>query len=134
MRITVTEAVRDEVLAGGELPGAPELAATIQDGWIEVVSDCRRAEFAELGAGEASTLALALNHEGACLVLMDDPLGRSHARAHGIAATGVAGVLLSAKDARLVHSIRPFFDRLERSEFRLSKEIVHAILERAGEA
>ena len=134
VRITVTEAVRDEVLAGGELPGASELAAAIQDGWIEVVSDYCRMGFEELGAGEASTLALALNHQGACLVLMDDPLGRSHVRALGIVATGVAGVLLSAKDARLVHAIRPFFERLERREFRLSKEIVHAILKQAGEA
>ena len=134
VRVTVTAAVRDEVLAGGELPGASELAAAIRDGWIEVAPTCRGAEFAELGAGEASTLALALNHAGTCLGLMDEPLGRSHAKAHGLVVTGVAGVLLAAKGARLVHSVRPFFDRLERSGFRLSNEIVRAMLEQAGEA
>ena len=133
-KVTVTAAVRDEVLAGGELPGAPELEAAIRDGWIEVVPNCRDPEFVDLGAGESSTLAFARSHPSACLVLMDDPLGRSHARAHGLAVTGVAGVLLAARKAGLVDSIRPFFERLERSEFRLSNEIVRAILEQAGEA
>ena len=90
--------------------------------------------YVDLGAGESSTLALARNHPGACLVLMGDPLGRSHARAHGLAVTGVAGVLLAARNKGLVHGIRPFFERLERSDFRLSREIVRAVLEQAGEA
>ena len=106
--VTVTAAVRDEVLAGGELPGAPELEAAIRDGWIEIVPNRRDPEFVDLGAGEASTLVLAKNHPGACLVLMDDPLGRSNARAHGLVVTGVAGVLLAARKAGLVYGIRPF--------------------------
>ena len=134
VKVTVTPAVRDEVLAGGVLPGAPELEAAIRDGWIVVVPGRDGPEYVDLGAGESSTLALARNHAGACLVLMDDPLGRSHARAHGIAVTGVAGVLLAARNAGLVRVIRPFFERLEQSNFRLSKEIVRAVLEQAGEA
>ncbi len=35
--ITVTAAVRDEVLAGSQLPGADELAEAIRDRWINVV-------------------------------------------------------------------------------------------------
>ena len=133
-KVTVTTAVRDEVLAGGELPGARELEAAIRDGWIVVVPDCHYLEDVDLGAGESSTLALARNHPGACLVLMDDQLGRSHARAHGLPVTGVAGVLLAASNAGFVQGLRPFFERLERSEFRLSREIVRAVLERAGGA
>ena len=132
--VTVTAAVRDEVLAGGESPGAPELEAAIRDGWIEVVPNRHPPELTDLGAGEASTLALATNHPGACLVLMDDPLGRSHARAHGVVVTGVAGVLLAARKAGIVRSLRPFFERLERSDFRLSADVVRAILDQAGEA
>ena len=134
VRVTVTTAVRDEVLAGGALPGASELEAAVRDGWIVVVPDPDEPGYVDLGAGESSTLALARNHAGACLVLMDDPLGRSHARAHGLAVTGVAGVLLAARKAGLVRVIRPFFDRLERSNFRLSRENARAVLEQAGEA
>ena len=134
VKVTVTAAVRDEVLAGGGLPGAQEIETAIRDGWIVVVSNRDDPEYVDLGTGESSTLALARNHRGACLVLMDDLLGRSHARAHGLAVTGVAGVLLSARHAGLVSSIRPFFERLERSDFRLSRAIVRAVLEQAEEA
>ena len=134
LKVTVTAAVRDEVLAGGDLPGAGEIEAATRDGWIVVVSNPDNSEYVDLGAGESSTLALARNHPGACLVLMDDPLGRSHARAHGLAVTGVAGVLLAARHAGLVSRIRPFFERLERSDFRLSREIVRTVLDQAGEA
>lgn len=133
-KVTVTAAVRDEVLAGGDLPGARELEAAICDGWIVIVPNPDDVEYVDLGAGESSTLALARNHPGACLVLMDDPLGRSHVRAHGLAVTGVAGVLLAARHAGLASSIRSFFARLERSDFRLSREIIRTILEQAGEA
>ena len=133
-KVTVTAAVRDEVLAGGDLPGARELEAAICDGWIVIVPNPDDVEYVDLGAGESSTLALARNHPGACLVLMDDPLGRSHARAHGLAVTGVAGVLLAARHAGLASSIRSFFARLERSDFRLSREIIRTILEQAGDA
>lgn len=92
------------------------------------------AQFADLGAGEASTLALALKSPGRCLVLMDEPLGRAHARAHGIAVTGLAGVLLAAKRAGFISSVSPFFERLEGSNFRLSEEVIRTVLEQAGEA
>ena len=133
VRVTVTASVHSEVMAGGELPGARELVAAIRDGWIEVAPAFPDARFAVLGAGESSTLALAARCPGACLVLMDEPLGRSYAKAHGLNVTGVAGVLLAAKRASLVRGVRPFFDRLESSEFRLSQRIVRAVLEQAEE-
>ena len=134
-RITVTDKVRDEVLAGGSRPGARELTEAIESGWIEVaenpaVSD----QFTDLGASEASTLALAIQSPGSCLVLMDEPMGRSHARAHGIAVTGLAGVLLAAKRADFISSVSPFFECLEASNFRLSEDVIRTTLEQAGEA
>ena len=134
-RIVVTAQVRDEVLAGGELPGASELASAIRDGWIEIRHiRTDTTDLLDLDAGEASTLTLAVSHEGPCLVLMDESSGRSQARAQGRSVTGLAGVLLAAKNARLVDSVRPFFDRLEKSNFRLSTTVVRAVLEQAGEA
>ena len=134
-RVTVTAAVRDEVLAGGGRPGARELTEAIEAGWIEVAAVRADSEhFDDLGAGEASTLALAIESPGRCLVLMDEPLGRAHARAHGIAVTGLAGVLLAAKRAGFILSVRHFLERLEASNFRLSEEVIQTILEQAGEA
>ena len=64
---------------------------------------------------------------------MDDLFGRVHARVHGLSVTGLAGVLLAAKRAGFIHSIRPFFERLEKSNFRLSQEVIRTILEQAEE-
>ena len=134
-RVTVTAAVRDEVLAGGGRPGARELTEAIEAGWIEVAAVRADSEhFPDLGAGEASTLALAIESPGRCLVLMDEPLGRAHARARGIAVTGLAGVLLTAKREGFISSVRHFLERLEASNFRLSEEVIQTILEQAGEA
>ena len=132
--VTVTAAVRREIMAGGELPRARELAAAIQSGWIKVARNPAGTEiFPELGAGEASTLVLAMKHRGDCLVLMDEPLGRAQARALKIAVTGLAGALLAAKRAHLVKSVRPFFEELAKSDFRISTEIIRAVLEEAEE-
>ena len=126
---TVTAAVCDEVLAGGQLPGAAELAEAIRDGWVNVVDvPPDSSTFANLGAGEASTLTLAIRHAGPCLVLMDEPAGRSYAQRHGIAVTGLAGMLVAAKNARLTHSVRPLLERLRVSGFRLSDGLISAIL------
>ena len=57
-RVTVTAAVRDEVMAGGDRPGAREIAETIENGWVEVATNpVASGQFMALGAGEGSTLA-----------------------------------------------------------------------------
>ena len=134
-RITVTTVVRDEVTAGVHLPGAHETSKAIADGWIDVVRGPHDlTAFAGLDPGEASTIALALAHSGRCLVLIDEPFGRTYAQARGVAVTGLAGVLLAAKRAGFVPRVGPFFDRLQESNFRLSRELVRTVLEQAGEA
>ena len=132
--VTVTAAVRGEVMAGGNLPGASELRAAMREGWVKVVRTASgELEFPELGPGEASTLAWALRRGDNSLVLMDDSLGRARAHDLGIAVTGLVGVLLAAKRARLAGRIRPYVDALAASDFRLSEEIVRAALDQAGE-
>ena len=133
-QVTVTTTVHDEVLAGGELPGVRELTGAVEARRVTVArTRIDTLELADLDAGEASTLTLALEHPGPSLVLMDEAFGRVWAREHGLTVIGVAGVLLAAKEARLVQSIRPYFALLERSNFRLSNEIIRAVLAQAGE-
>ena len=133
--VMVTRAVRDEVKAGGDLPGARELDAAMQDGWIRVArTPMETWAFPELGVGEASTLALALQHGGDALVLMDDALGREQARARGVPVMDLAGLLLAAKRARLVELVAPIFTRLARCGFTVPDAAVRGVLEEAGEA
>ena len=131
-RVTVTEAVHGEVLAGVDLPGVAELEAAKEDGWVDVVPVDVHAEFADLGDGEACTLSLAVQHAG-CLVLMDERLGRNYARKHGVSVIGLGGVLLEAKRGGFIPEIRPYIDRLAKTDFRVSEGIVQEVLVQAGE-
>ncbi len=132
--VTVTAVVRDEVLAGGGLPGAAELAEAVRAGWIQVVdAEADTALLGDLDAGEAGTLTLATEHTGPCLVVMDEALGRWHANARGLAVTGLAGVLIAACRAGIADGVRPHLDRLEKSDFRLSDAVVQAVLDQTEE-
>lgn len=131
-RVTVTEAVYAEVLAGVDLPGAAELAGAVEAGWVDVVPVEIHAEFADLGDGEACTLSLAVQHAG-CRVLMDESRGRDYAKEHQVSVAGLVGVLLEAKKAGLIPRVRPYIDRLAKTDFRVSEGIVQEVLVQAGE-
>jgi len=95
--ITITRLVKDEVAGRGERPGARELTAAMRAGWIRVAPTPPDTwGFAQLDPGEASTIALALQHEGA-LVLMDDKLGREQAAASGLDVMGLADLLAAER-------------------------------------
>lgn len=91
--LTITRLVKDEVTARPELPGARELVAAMREGWIRVApTPLATWEHSDLDAGEASTLALALERAGA-LVLMEDIAGRARATTLGLAVKSLAELL-----------------------------------------
>ena len=122
------------MLAGGARPGVRELSDAVTDRWTAVVpARSITALSTHLDAGEESTSSSAIEHLGSSLALMDEMLGRPYAGACGLDDTGLAGALLAAKPAAVVHSVRPFLECLEESNFRLSKKVVLAIIEEAEE-
>lgn len=134
-RILVTAAVRNEVLAGGMRPGVHELNVAVEEGWAIIVeTEPTDRPFRGRGAGEASVLALARDHGGPSLLLVDDPLARSHALALGMPTTGVVGILLMAKRRRLIPGVCPLLQRLKDSGFRLSNRVLRDALTEAGES
>lgn len=133
--VVVSRAVVDEVTAGGERPGAEELTAAMREGWIRVApTPAETWVQPEIDVGEASTIALALAHDGPALVLIDDALGRAHAEACGLELMDSARLLLAAKRAGVVAAIAPVLERLHRKGFTLPDEAVRAALAEAGEA
>lgn len=78
-------------------------------------------------------LTLATEHTGPCLLVMDEALGRWHANARGLEVTGLAGVLIAARRAGIVDGVRPYLERLEENDFRMSDAVVQAVLDDAGE-
>ncbi len=86
----------------------------------------------DLGIGELSTMALALEQPDKVVVL-DDELARRHAKAAGLSVWGTLKVLLEAKPKGLTDSISPLLDRLEEQGMWFSEEIRYRILVLAGE-
>jgi predicted nucleic acid-binding protein len=130
--VMVTRLVKEEVTRGAELPGASELDDALRSGWIRVApTPLETWRFAELDAGEASTIALAARHDGA-LVLMDDLRGRAEAAALGLEVLDVAALLLAAKRAGLVGPLRPLVARLAKRGFTLHEDARSALLRDAG--
>lgn len=93
-----------------------------------------RAEIAQalLGPGERDVLALALDFK-ADLVLLDDRAARRLALRLELPVSGTAGILLRAKQAGLVPSVRSLVDALLRFDFHLSSDIRAKVLAAAGE-
>lgn len=128
--LVVSRAVVDEVMAKQRRPGAAELTAAMRAGWIRVApTPMSTWQLSELGIGEASTIALTLEHQGPKLVLMDDALGRERAEAMGIEALDLAGLLLAARRARLIGDVRSLLERLNRKGFTIPEPRVRALLE-----
>ncbi len=132
--VTITRLVKDEVTGRGDRPGAREIDAAMRSGWLRVApappETCR---LTQIEAGEASTLALAAEHDDA-LVLMDDALGRAQAAALRLEVLDLAGLLLAAKRAALLDAVRPLVARLARRGFTLPEEARRELLSAAGEA
>lgn len=131
--VTITRLVKDEIAGGQGRPGAQELDGAMREGWIRVApAPPETWAAAGLDFGEASTIALAAQHEGA-LVLMDDALGRAQAAARGIELLDVAGILLAAKRAQLLPAVKPVLALLARRGFTMPEVARLALLRDAGE-
>lgn len=86
----------------------------------------------DLGAGELSALALALEHRERVL-LLDDGLARRIARAAGLTVWGTLKVLLEGKSHGFVEEIAPLLGQLKEAGMWLSDDISRRILALAGE-
>lgn len=132
-RILVTPAVVAELQIGrANSFNVPE---TEKFTWIEVVSPKSPLTgqwSADLGPGEQSVLALALERPGA-VALLDDDFARHTARAAGIAVKGTLGLLLEAKRQGLVPAVSPLIERLAQLGFRLSSRTRKSVLQLANE-
>ncbi len=131
--VMITRLVKEEITGRPDRPGAAELDAAMRSGWLRVApAPPETWHFTRIDAGEASTIALAAQHEGA-LVLMDDALGAAQAAARGLEVLGLAGLLLAAKRARLIDAVQPLVARLAGRGFTMPEDVRSALLREAGE-
>ena len=133
--VVIPQAVHEEIThAGEEQPGSTDIET---HNWIVTRSVADQALMAslrlELDEGEAGAIALAVEQE-ADLILLDERKGRRIAARLGLHPVGLLGVLIEAKHAGIISTIRPVVDDLiARSGFWLGQELYDRILRDAGE-
>jgi uncharacterized protein len=87
-----------------------------------------------LQAGEVAALSLAVEMR-ADAVLMDELAGRHAALSLGLLPVGLLGMLLDAKQRRLIPAMAPLLERLENeAQFWISPTLRASVLNDAGEA
>jgi len=84
-----------------------------------------------LGAGESATLALAAAHGIEAIV--DDLAGRKCAASLKIPVRGTLGIVLAAKQHRVIPQARPVIDDMMRAGLYLSRKVLEEALRRVGE-
>jgi predicted nucleic acid-binding protein len=118
-------------------PDAPGVEALRAAPWIRVKDDAERAGVdaalaASLDRGEAAAITLA-ELLRADTLLIDERKGREVARRRGLHIQGTLGLLVVARRAGVLDSLRGILDELEREGFRVSAQLVMEALRQVGE-
>jgi predicted nucleic acid-binding protein len=104
--------------------------------WIEIrpVQDITLKEvFKEsVDPGEASAIALAMETSNAILII-DDLKGRKLASKMALSFTGTLGLLVKAKEYGVISSVKPYIEKIQNTDFRISSSLVDLVLEKTGE-
>ncbi len=87
---------------------------------------------ASVDKGEASAIALAIELDD-CLLIIDDLKGRKFAHQLGLTIIGTIGVILDAKLAGIIPSVKPILSKIKSTNFRITEQLELLILKRAGE-
>lgn len=106
--------------------------------WISIqpVKDSPKRKELELilDAGEASTIALALENPKQFILIIDEKKGRKIAEQNHLEIIGTLKVLLLAKQQGLIRSVKELIADLSKKKFRFSQAIVNQILIEARES
>ena len=103
--------------------------------WIRIVkiqSEKSLLFFLDLDKGEAEAIVLA-NETNADLIILDETLGRFHAKHVGLNVTGTIGILLKAKENGIIDKIKPILNELSQKGIWLSEKLIKQTLTKASE-
>jgi predicted nucleic acid-binding protein len=134
--ILAPSAVLRELEAGTAVGDEAEIVRSLPWTRIEHVptEETERVRQAGLGDGESETIALALGLGGQYDVILDDRKARRYAHRARLPVIGSGGVLILAKDDRIITEVRPLLDALMQAGLYLGSTAYHRVLEKAGEA
>lgn len=134
-KIIIPQTVANECLVEMTRPGAASIAKAIEASKIQVhpsIEFQNRDEMRMiLDEGEADAIALA--HSLNLPLIIDEKLGRNIAKEMGIKIIGTLGILLLAKQKKMVKQIKPILMQLKNGHYFLSDRLIRDALRRAGE-
>ena len=126
-------------LPGRELFTTPQVRneyKTALPSWINVIKPQKEVVdeiiSMNLDLGEASAIALAMDLKNSLLII-DDFKGRKVAAELNIRYSGSLGLILRAKQERILPSVKPVVKKIEKTNFRVDKSLLSTILQEAGE-
>lgn len=104
--------------------------------WIQVIKpkDEHKQKLLELqiDEGEASAICLALELS-ADLIILDDMKARKIADSLQLKIIGTLGIIVKGKISGDLDSIKPLLEKLQKTNFRISDELINKALELANE-
>lgn len=103
--------------------------------WIRIIkiqNEKSLSFFLDLDKGEAEAIVLA-NEMDADLIILDETLGRFHAKHIGLKVTGTIGILLKAKENGIIDKIKPILDEFIEKGIWLSEKLIQQTLTKASE-
>ncbi len=130
--IVIPPAVREEFLSTEKETRRKTLR---NESWIRIVkleNPNRIGAFASLDEGEAQVLVLA-EEQNASLVLIDERKARQYAERLKLPLSGTLGVLLLAKEERIIPAIAPILKAILEAGLYLHGDLVERVLRMAGE-
>jgi predicted nucleic acid-binding protein len=135
-RLDLVPALLQSVLIPPAVAREIEPSMPVLPAWVSVkVLSSQQAPLTSrgrLGDGEREAIALAIEI-GADAVLMDERAGRRVAEEAGLKVIGTLGLLLEAKRAGHIATIRAELDKLLETSFFLSPQLYDQLLRMAGE-
>jgi len=104
--------------------------------WVQIKAvqdkNFQSALFLHVDLGEASAIALAAESQSSLLII-DDLKGRKLAKKFNLNITGTLGLILIAKREGILPQIKPLFDKIQATNFRIAPTLLENILKQAGE-
>jgi len=132
--VWIPQEVNAELINGQGFAGEAALLQAQSDGWLRLAGPTPSTPMLpDLDEGETACIRTALADEQPALLLMDERAGRAVAMAKGLKVAGTAAVIGMAKQRGLIALAKPVFERLHRSDFRISAEVIAVVLRRVGE-
>lgn len=131
-QINIPSAVCKEIEAGKAKGYYKDLTRVDWINIIEIQDKQAVKYFLDLDAGEAEAIVLA-TELNADLIILDEKLGRFHAKHADLKVAGTIGILIKAKSDGLIEELKPLLDELTDKGVWISEKLKSEILKKVGE-